>query len=92
MRAFRRKERVEGKTDDSIMKSVGLDTAAGRAMHRIMALAHFHERFVIATTRREQTANAPYIERGFAGYDEMAPSNRPKRRGFFHGQKMGVGS
>ncbi len=92
LRAFRRMERVEGKTDESGLKAVGLSLADARGMHRLLALAHFHERFVIATTRREQTDIAPYIERGFRGYDEMNPSERPRRRGFFHGQKPEVGS
>ena len=92
VREFRRSERVEGKVDKSVLEKVGLDVEQARAMHRLLALAHFHERFVIATTRREHTANAPYIERGFSGFREMAPSETPKRRQFFHGQKPGVGS
>jgi nitrate reductase beta subunit len=92
LRAFRRMERVEGKTDDSGLKAVGLSIEDARGMHRLLALAHFHERFVIATTRREQTEIAPYIERGFRGFDEMNPSDRPRRRGFFHGKKPEVGS
>lgn len=92
LRTFRRSERVEGKTDDSILKAVGLSVEDARGMHRLLALAHFHERFVIPTTRREKTANAPYIERGFTGFSEMAPSERPKRRSFFHGKEPGVRS
>ena len=92
VRAFRRSERVEGKVDKSVLEKVGLDVEQARAMHRLLALAHFHERFVIPTTRREHTANAPYIERGYAGFREMAPSETPKRRQFFHGKKPGVGS
>ncbi len=92
VRAFRRSERVEGKADDSFLKAVGLSVKDARGMHRLLALAHFHERFIIPTTRREKTANAPYIERGFTGFSEMTPSERPKRRGFFHGKEPGVGS
>jgi len=92
LRAFRRSERLDGKTDERILQSVGLNIEQARAMHRLLALAHFHERFVVPTTRRERTENAPYIERGFAGFREMGPSDSPRRRSFFHGRKQDVGS
>jgi nitrate reductase beta subunit len=92
VRAYRRSERVEGKADDAPLREVGLTVKDAREMHRLLALAHFHERFVIATTRPEQTANAPFIERGFAGFDELAPGESPIRRKSFHGQGTGVGS
>ncbi len=79
IRAFRRAERVEGVVDTGILDAVGLTLEDARDMHRLLSLAHFHERFVIPTTRREQTANAPYIERGFAGFREMTPSSSPRR-------------
>ncbi|WP_373506648.1 hypothetical protein, partial [Thiocapsa sp.] len=92
LREFRRLERVEGRTDDSVLKAVGLTIAQARHMHRLLSLAHFHERFVIATSRTEDTDNTPYLERGFTGYDLLAPEQSPKRRTSFHGNKMGVGS
>ena len=52
VREFRRRERVEGKTDASVLEKVGLTVAQARHIHRLLALAHFHERFVIATARR----------------------------------------
>ena len=92
VRAFRRSERVEGKADAAVMESVGLTAQDARDIHRMLALGHFHERYVIPTTRRERTANAPYIERGFAGFSELQPAESPKRRSFFHGGKQEVGS
>ena len=92
VRKFRRSERVEGKADVSILRKVGLTEAAARAMHRLLALAHYHERFVIATTHTETTNSAPYIERGFAGFDALAEGRTPKRRTSFHGQGVGVES
>jgi nitrate reductase beta subunit len=92
VRAFRRSERVEKTPDVAVLKAAGLSVEDARGMHRLLALAHFHERYVIPTTRRERTANAPYIERGFAGYSELGPSDSPKRRSFFHGGDPGVGS
>ena len=92
VREYRRSIRVEGKADLSALVAVGLTEADAVHMHRLLALAHYHERFVIATTRREKTEISPYIERGFSGYREMAPSERPKRRTAFHGERTEVGS
>ncbi|HEX7009923.1 MAG TPA: nitrate reductase subunit beta [Phycisphaeraceae bacterium] len=92
VRAYRRSQRVEGKADATILQRVGLTAEQARQMHRLLAIAHYHERFVIPTTRRERTANAPYIERGFAGFDELAPTAAPRRRQAFHGQRAEVGS
>jgi len=92
VRKFRRNERVEGKVDVSILTEVGLTEEDARHMHRLLALAHFHERFVIATTHTESTSSAPFIERGFAGFDELAAGKGPKRRTSFHGQGEGVES
>jgi nitrate reductase beta subunit len=57
-----------------------------------MALAHYHERFVVPTAHRERTDEAPYIERGFAGFGEMAPGRGVGRRTGFHGGRQEVGS
>jgi nitrate reductase beta subunit len=92
VRVFRRGERVEGVTDDAPLRAVGLTIDDARDMHRLLALAHFHERFVIATTRPEETEHVPFIERGFTGFDELAPGKSPRRRRSFHGQKPGVAS
>jgi len=92
LREFRRLERVEGRVDLSVLEKVGLTEKQARHMHRLLSLAHFHERFVVATARTEDTDNAPYLERGFTGYDLLAPNQGPKRRTEFHGKKMGVGS
>ena len=92
VRAFRRSDRVEKQPDTAVLEAAGLKPKDAHAMHRLLALAHFHERFVVPTTRRERTDNAPYIERGFAGFREMTPSESPRRRRFFHGRKPGVGS
>ncbi len=92
VRAFRRSERVEGVADEAVLEKVGLSVQDARDMHRLLALAHFHERFVIATTRPERTENAPYVERGFVGFDELAPGETPPRRRFLHGRTTGVES
>ena len=92
MRAFRRGERVDGEVKTRVLAEAGMDEQEARDMHRLLALAHYHERFVIPTNRREKSDGAPYIERGFAGFDEMEPDNQPKRRTSFHGDTEEVGS
>lgn len=92
VRAFRRSERVDGRPDTAVLDRVGLTVEEARAMHRLLALAHYHERFVIPTMRREHTDTARYVERGFAGFREMAPSATPRRRSHLHGRAPGVES
>jgi nitrate reductase beta subunit len=92
LRAYRRSIRVEGVADLGVLSGAGLSEKQAIAMHRLLALAHFHERFAVPTTHREQTANAPYIERGFTGFGELTPSSSPRRRSSFHGERTEVGS
>lgn len=92
MRAYRRSLRVYNRPDLEVLQQAGLTEQQAVDMHRLLALAHYHERFVVPTTHREATAMAPYIERGFAGYDEMSPGTQPRRRQSFHGAKQEVGS
>ncbi len=91
VRGYRRSERVEGAPDPSLLEQVGLTPEDAKALHRLLALAHYHERFVIPTTHRERTTASPYIERGFAGFDEMAPSTGDRRKRF-HGGPEEVGT
>ncbi len=94
VRNYRRGLRVDGVANTTLLDEEGLTAADADHMHRLLALAHFSERFVIPTTRREQTANAPYVERGFAGYTEMRPGSYSsgKRRQTVHGGREEVGS
>jgi len=92
VRAFRRSERVDGKPDATVLEAVGLNVEQARELHRLLALAHFGERFVVPTTHAENTGSAPYLERGYAGYDELAPGQAPRRRTEFHGGAEGVES
>jgi nitrate reductase beta subunit len=84
LRSYRRGLEVEGAGDTGILERVGLTEADATAMHRMLSLAFLHERFVIPTTRREDSSSDPYIERGFAGFDEMSPRADMKRRQRFH--------
>jgi nitrate reductase beta subunit len=92
VREYRRSIRVDGEANLEVLTTAGITEDDAKDMHRLLALAHYHERFVIATTHREKSASPPYIERGYAGYTEMAPGQQPKRRRSFHGEKTEVGS
>ncbi len=92
VRAYRRSIRVEGEADLKVLEKVGLSEQDAKDLHRLLALAHYHERFVVPTTRRERTDNAPFIERGYAGFSEMTPSDNPRRSVDFHGSREEVGS
>ncbi len=92
VRGYRRSTRVEGTPDTEVLAKVGLTEDDARDMHRLLSLAHYHERFVVPTTRRERTDNAPFIERGYAGFSELTPSDKPFRSTTFHGNREEVGS
>jgi nitrate reductase beta subunit len=92
VREYRRSIRLGGAANTAALDEVGLSADDAMAMHRLLALAHHHERFVVPTTHRERTADAPYIERGFAGFAEMAPGRGTPRRTTFHGGREEVGS
>lgn len=84
LRAYRRDQEVEGNSDGKILEQVGLTTGQADQMYRLLSLAFYDERFVIPTTRREESGSDPYIERGFTGFDEMSPKADMKRRQRFH--------
>ena len=92
IRGYRRSVRVDGAADLEVLEKVGLTEQDAKDMHRLLSLAHYHERFVVPTTRRERTDNAPFVERGYAGFSEMTPSNLPQRSTTFHGNREEVGS
>jgi nitrate reductase beta subunit len=90
VRRYRRSVRVEGEPDVSVLEEARLTVEDAKHMHRLLALAHYHERFVVPTARVEKTASTAYIERGYAGFAEFAADKGPKRRTTFHGQGEGV--
>jgi nitrate reductase beta subunit len=67
-----------------VLEAVGMTTTQADQMFRLLSLAFINERFVIPTTRREESGNDPFIERGFTGFDEMSPTADMKRRQRFH--------
>jgi nitrate reductase beta subunit len=67
MRAYMRSLVVEQKSNQEVLKQVGLTKAQVEDMYRIMAIANYEDRFVIPTTHREYAENA-YDLRGSCGF------------------------
>ena len=84
LRQYRRQQEVDGVTNIEILEQVGLNKKEADHMYRLLSLAFLNERFVIPTTRREDSDSDPFIERGFTGFDEMSPLADMKRRQRFH--------
>jgi len=81
LRRYRRSQRVDGEEDVEVLEEVGLTEEDAEEMHRLLSLAHYDERFVVPMKHNENTGDSPYIERGFAGFDD---DGTMKRRGMFH--------
>ncbi len=81
VRLYRRSKFVEGKPDTRFLKEVGLTEEGAEEMHRLLAIAHYTERFVVPFKTSEKLKESPYLERGFIGYDKKGTM---KRRGVFH--------
>jgi nitrate reductase beta subunit len=84
LRKYKRSIRVDGEPDIEVLRSVGLTEEDAKGMYRLLSLAFYNERFVVPTTRREDSAISPYTERGFVGYDEMKVFSPMKRRVTYH--------
>ncbi len=55
LRQYTRSLRVQGKPDARKLEDLGLSPAVAEDMYRLLAIAKFHDRFVIPTVRREGT-------------------------------------
>jgi len=80
LRMYKRGEHVDGEPNTAVLEEVGLSVEEAEEMHRLLALAHYDERFVVPKKESERTGESPYIERGFAGFED----GTMKRHGVFH--------
>jgi len=80
VRHYQRSIRVDNKPNVEVLDRVGLSEEDAEEMVRAMSLAFYNERFVVPTTKREDTDISPYTERGLAGFDQMNPWSPMKRR------------
>ncbi len=60
MRGFMRSRHVDGQSDASILKNVGMSEEMVEDMYKIMALADYEDRFVIPTNHREYSGETPF--------------------------------
>ncbi len=84
LRKYNRSIRVDGEPDTEVLRVVGLTEEDAKDMLRLLSLAFFNERFVVPTTRREDSGISPYTERGFVGFDDMKVYSPMKRRASYH--------
>ncbi|MBX5476430.1 MAG: nitrate reductase subunit beta [Clostridia bacterium] len=68
MRLFMRAEQFHGPDASAALEKAGLSPEDARAMHRLLAVAKYEERFVIPTTHREIAENAFGLQ-GACGLD-----------------------
>jgi nitrate reductase beta subunit len=81
LRMYKRSERVGDEPDPSILEEAGLTVEEAEEMHRLLSLAHYDERFVVPKKESERTGESPYVERGFAGFDD---GQTTQRRAVYH--------
>ncbi|MDG0024205.1 nitrate reductase subunit beta [Trinickia sp. Y13] len=67
MRAYQRAKHVDGVTDDTVLRQVGLSLETMEKMYRVMAIANYEDRFVIPTSHREYAEDA-FDMRGGCGF------------------------
>ena len=67
MRAYQRAKHVDGITDDTVLRQVGMSVETMETMYRVMAIANYEDRFVIPTSHREYAENA-FDMRGDCGF------------------------
>jgi len=67
MRAFQREKHVDGRTNQAVLKQVGITEAQVEEMYHVMAIANYEDRFVIPTTHREYAENT-FNVRGSCGF------------------------
>jgi len=70
MRAFYRRQQLDGVSDTALLEGVGLTEAEVEEMYRYLAIANYEDRFVIPTSHREYASATfdAYGEQGGCGF------------------------
>jgi nitrate reductase beta subunit len=84
VRHYGRSLRVEKSPDLEVLEKEGLTQEDADGIVRALSLAFYNERFVVPTTKREESEISPYTERGFAGFSQMTPWSPMQRRKSYH--------
>ncbi len=69
MRAYMRSKTVSGTADAAVLEGTGMTPEQTEKMYRMMALAHYDERFVIPVSHREQAENV-FGDRAGCGFTD----------------------
>jgi nitrate reductase / nitrite oxidoreductase, beta subunit len=69
LRDYMRSVRVENRPDTTVLERVGLTESLAQEMYRLLAVAKYEDRYVIPTTRREESENL-HETRGCCGFPE----------------------
>lgn len=85
MRAYQRAKHVDGVTDDTVLRQVGLSVETMEKMYRVMAIANYEDRFVIPTSHREYAENA-FDMRGGCGFSFGDGCNHGDEPSLFGGE------
>jgi nitrate reductase beta subunit len=67
LRSYMRTQRVEGKSEASLLEQVGMTAEEAEEMYRLLALCRYTDRFVVPTVKREELQNLHHGQ-GAAGY------------------------
>ena len=68
MRAYKRAETVDGKSDLQVLEDVGLSESQAKEMYRYLAIANYEDRYVIPSAHREEAMSDAFAERGGCGF------------------------
>lgn len=69
LRDYMRSVRVHNRPDSTVLESVGMTESGAQEMYRLLAIAKYEDRYVIPTTRREESEKL-YNTRGCFGFSE----------------------
>tara|TARA_B100000959_G_scaffold286079_1_gene363193 strand:+ start:166 stop:1734 length:1569 start_codon:yes stop_codon:yes gene_type:complete len=84
VRHYSRSLRVDKSPNLEVLEKEGLTQEDADGIVRALSLAFYNERFVVPTTKREESSISPYTERGFAGFSQMTPWSPMQRRKSYH--------
>jgi nitrate reductase beta subunit len=68
MRSYQRSKHVDGKANDTALKSAGLSVEQAEEMYRYLAIAHYDDRFVIPSGHEEYQQEDIYAHQGQVGF------------------------
>lgn len=71
LRQYMRSIHVENEPNVAALESAGLSVETARAMYRLLAVADYHERFVVPTARKEETADL-FRDHGETGFSPQS--------------------